>query len=159
MTRQENIAYDFLEGDRIWPPGLAPVSFTKALQEVLSRIPDDAYYLIADRVSFVVEDPRITAVNVPFNRSYPPCTRDHEVRFDTIVVFQKALTYPHAALVGLLAHEISHSIVHEDDHLTNETVADNLVRQWGFSKEQEALTSEHKKAQGGEGGCHTSDAA
>jgi hypothetical protein len=114
--------------------------------------------LIADRVSFVVEDPRITAVNVPFNRSYLPCTRDNgvEVRFDTIVVFHKALTYPHAALVGLLAHELAHSVALEDDHLADEDAADNLVCQWGFSKELEALTSEHEKEKGKQSGCHKS---
>jgi|GEM_PF-3552740 len=146
MTRQEDIAYDFLEGDRIWPLGPAHVSFTRALKEVLSRIPDEAYSMIAAKVYFVVEDLRFAALNVPFNRLYPPCTRDHEVKIDTIVVFHGALTYPYAALVGLLAHELAHSIAMEDNHLANEAAADKLVRQWGFSKELKALSFEQKKA-------------
>lgn len=82
MTRQEDVAYDFLESDRIWPPGLARTAFRQALKEALMRLPDDVYDVVSERVLFVVEDPRINAINVPFNRAYPAwaCTKGLEVQ-------------------------------------------------------------------------------
>ena len=62
MTRQEDISYDFLEGDKIWPPFIAPNRnhpFVKALVEVLERLPDDAYDKVAHQTSFVVEDHQV----------------------------------------------------------------------------------------------------
>jgi len=69
MTGQEDIAYDFLKNDRIWPPNITPPRFVKALVAVLERLPDDAYDKVSSWVSFVVEDPRFAATNVPFERT------------------------------------------------------------------------------------------
>lgn len=90
MTRQEDIAYSFLKNDRIWPRSCAPTNFVKALVEVLERLPEDAYDEVENFVSFVVELPPFTAINVPFNRAYPPSPSVREIRFDTIVVFHAA---------------------------------------------------------------------
>ena len=91
-------------------PNLASDSFKKALTHALMRIPEDVYYDISETVSFVVEDPSLMiAVNVPFNRTYPACTDDIEVKFDTIIIFHQALNFSHNALVRLLAHEIAHT--------------------------------------------------
>ena len=65
MNRREDIDYSFLSNDRIWPPNLAPASFKKALVEVLTRIPDGAYEVIRQHVSFVVENPKVIAVKDP----------------------------------------------------------------------------------------------
>lgn len=145
MTRQEDINYDFLGGDRIWPPSAAPRNFILALEEVLTRLSDDAYDLVSSCVSFVIEDPQLIAVNVPFTRTYPAPTDDLEVKFYTIVVFHRAMGYPHMALVGLLAHEIAHSFVTEPkyrEYKEDEVAANNLARQWGFEREIEALEAE-----------------
>ncbi|MFC1762228.1 hypothetical protein ACFL6U_09110 [Planctomycetota bacterium] len=121
--RKDDIAYDFLENDRIWP--LFIVSnhqhpFIQALVEVLMRLPDKVYDVVSRKVSFVVEDDQDLAVNVSFSRSYPPTSKKLTVSFDTIVIFHQPLTWPHTALVGLLAHELAHSIVYiESDHKAN----------------------------------------
>lgn len=145
MSRQEDITYDFLESDRIWPFGLAPTSFKQALREVLSRLPDDVYDVVSEQVWFVIEDSRIAAINVPFNRTYPTCPNGLEIRFNTVVVFHQALIYPYKALVGLLAHEIAHCFVSEREHGPNEDATDALALSWGFDRELEALRVEHQK--------------
>jgi len=147
MTRQEDISYDFLENDKIWPPVLIANPqhpFTKALINTLERLPDDAYDEISSIISFVVEDSRFAAMNVPFSRQYPSAPKGLEVRFDTIVVFHGALEYTHLALVGLIAHEIAHSVVSLPNHISNEEAADTLIEKWGFGKELEALRAEQK---------------
>jgi len=131
MTRQEDIHCDFLGNDRIWPPNLAPPHFIEALFQVLERLPEDAYDEVDARVSFVVEVPGFIAYNVPFNPAYLPCAGSLEVRFDTIVVFHQALTLPQAALMGLLAHELAHTLVNKRDYSADEQAADDLAQQWG----------------------------
>jgi hypothetical protein len=142
MTRQEDISCDFLESDRIWPPSLAPTSFIEALKEVLLRLPDDAYDDISDRVRFVVDVPPFLAVNVPFRRVYPTCSNPFTVELYTIVVFLQALSGSHRALVGLLAHELAHSLVSMPDHRSNEEAADALAISWGFDRELEVMRAE-----------------
>ena len=147
MTRLEDIDYDFLANDRIWPPGIAPNHFVKALVEVLKRLSDDAYDTVSERVSFVIEDPRILAVNVPFKRIYPACPSEFEIRFDTIVIFHQALEYPRSALVGLLAHELAHSFVSNgQDYEADEAETSSLVIDWGFDIEHKACLDEQLKA-------------
>ena len=146
--REESICCDFLENDRIWPPFLGANRghpFVKALVEVLRRLPDEAYDTVSDIACFVVEDPRITACNVPFNRNYPPASNGINVRFDTIVIFHAALVYSHNALIGLLAHELAHSLISGPDFITDEKSADSLAIQWGFSKELEFFKAERQK--------------
>ncbi|MGD0918975.1 MAG: hypothetical protein ABSB22_21225 [Thermodesulfobacteriota bacterium] len=149
MSREEDIAYDFLENERIWPPNIAPNRehpFIKALVEVLMRLPNHIYEAVAEMVLFVVEDPRFMATNAPFNRVYPSCSNSHNVRFDTIVIFHQALACPHNALMGLLAHELAHSFSHLSDYKNDEILVDKLVAQWGFGKELEALEIERQKS-------------
>jgi hypothetical protein len=149
VTRQDAIAYDFLEADRIWPPGIIASKrsqpFVRALVEVLTRLPDDAYYAVEEFVSFVVEDPRIAAVNVPFTRS---CSLESSltIRFDTIVIFHRALDLSHKALVGLVAHELAHSFVSHPDYKSDEQGADSQALYWGFDEELEALRVEMQKS-------------
>ena len=153
MTNQETIREDaivgsFLENDRIWPPSITSTRghpFVIALVEVLKRLPDDAYYDVENYVSFVIEDSRFMAFNVPFKRIYPTPPNGLEVRFDTIVIFHHALRYPSAALVGLIAHELAHSFGNHQEYKADEEAADVLVRQWGFDEELEALQVEQKK--------------
>ena len=151
MTREEDIAYDFLENDRIWPPLFMSDRghpFIKALVEVLTRLPDEAYDEVSKAVSFVIEDDRFLAVNAPFRRYYPPSPNGRMVSFDTIVVFHQALAYPHAALVGLLAHELAHSLENKPDYKTDEVAANALVLRWGFGRELEALRAEPQEGKG-----------
>lgn len=44
-----------------------------------------------------------------------------------------------AGLVGLLAHELAHTIVQQPNHEDNEQAADMLVSRWGFDMELKAL--------------------
>ena len=145
MTRQEDISYDFLEGDKIWPPFIAPNRnhpFVKALVEVLERLPDDAHDKVAHQTSFVVEDHQVLATNVPFDRCYPPIQSELRVRFDIIVIFHAALDNSHKALVGLIAHELAHSFVTQSNYRTDETETDLQAIRWGFAEELEALKVE-----------------
>jgi len=148
MSREEDIAYDFLESDRIWPQTVSfnhRHPFMKALINVLECLPGDVYDTVSSILSFVVEDNNFTALNVPFSRFYPSPPKGLKVRIDTIVVFHPALEYPHDALVGLLAHEIAHSFVDLADHVSNEEATDTMVEKWGFGKQLKALRAEQKK--------------
>lgn len=149
MARQEDIAYDFLESDRIWPvfiPSNRNHPFVKSLVEVLERLPDDAYKKLASQTSFVVEDPSVLATNVPFERAYPPIRHGLRVRFDTIVIFHPALDFSHKALVGLIAHEIAHSFVTGQDYKADEQEADSQVLRWGFAEELEVMACEKARS-------------
>ena len=99
--------------------------------DVLTRLPDDAYEVVSDYVYFVVEDPRIEAINVPFKQIYPSLEGDLTVRIDTIVFFHPTLQYSNKALVGLIAHELAHSIVNHSDYQSDEKGADSQARHWG----------------------------
>jgi len=145
VARREAIDNDFLMNDRIWPPGITPPNFVTALVEVRTRLPDDAYDSVSDLVTFVAEDPQITTVNVPFYRDYPPSPSGRRIRFDTIMDFHPALAYPHAALVGLLAHELAHSIVSASHYKAVEQNANEKALRWGFGMEIEALRIEQAK--------------
>lgn len=113
---------------------------------MLRRLPNDIYEEVSEVIWFVIEDSQIMAMNVPFRRVYPSSCSALEVRFDTIVIFHQALACPHNALIGLLAHELAHSIVSLREHKENEQAADDLVVQWGFSKELEASEAEQQKS-------------
>ena len=145
MTRQEDISYEFLENDRIWPPFIASnrnYPFIKAFVEVLERLPEDDYDKVANQTSFVVEDSQVLATNVPFDRCYPQGQIELRVRFDVIVIFHAALDNSHKALVGLIAHELAHSFVSPSDYRTDENEADLQALRWGFAEELKALRVE-----------------
>lgn len=138
MNRREDIECSFVGNDRIWPPHIGADlnhPFMKALLEVLDRLPDEAYNITEDQVSFVVEDLQILACNAPFERDYPPNSSSIKVRYDTIVIFHKVLSFSHSAIVGLLAHEIAHSFVSGNEYKTDEMIVDKQIRNWGFDRE------------------------
>ena len=141
-TRKEDINY-YMWSDRIWPPGLAPPSFNKALCQVLARIPEDEFQEICESVWFIVYNPDILAANVPFEQIYPSHSDVWKVKFYTIVIYHEALDFPHSALMGLLVHELAHCFVRERDYFADEEATDALVELWGFKDELKAL-SEHK---------------
>jgi hypothetical protein len=148
MSRRDAITYSFIESDRIWPPFIAhdlSHPFMKALLEVLTRLPDDEYYIVESYVSFIVEVKEIMAANAPFVRTYFPGPGKIEVRFDTIVFFHTALGYSHKALVAIIAHELAHSIESHPDYKTDEQMADLMVHSWGFQEELESLRIETEK--------------
>ena len=63
-----------------------------------------------------------------------------------MIIFSTAFELSDIALVGLIAHEIAHSIEERRDHSDNEVAADERVRAWGFEKElAEMLASKHKE--------------
>lgn len=147
MNRQEKISYSFLESDRIWPPVLAlkfSGPFIEALIEVLKRLPDDAYDVVEDYVCFVVEDPQCLAINVPFRRDFSSSKNQKiKCRLDTIVLFERAFQYSHNALVGLIAHELAHSLQsQQEEYVADELATDELAIRWGFDKELQLLRSE-----------------
>ena len=62
------------------------------------------------------------------------------------MIFHPCLDYPHAALVGLLAHEIAHCFVAGHDCDADEDATDQRVHIWGFEEEIKALDAENAKA-------------
>lgn len=130
MSRQEDIDYNILTGDRIWPPFVGydhNHPFVKALVEVLTRLPDEDYDAVEEFVYFVVETREILAINVPLKMGYPSVESNSTIRFETIVIFHSALKFPHKALIGLIAHEVAHSFVDIPDHKRNEQETDLQV--------------------------------
>lgn len=113
---------------------------------MLTRLPDDAYEVVSDYVCFVVEDSRITATNVPFKQIYPPLGGDLTVRVDTIVFFHPALQYSTKALVGLIAHELVHSIAELPVYQSDEQEADSQAGCWGFDEELAMLKVEQQNS-------------
>lgn len=146
--RQEDIACYFIGNDRIWPilPHTHP--FMKGLIEVLESLPDEDFDEICRSVMFVIEEYKMLAVNAPFERKYPVIDgiKHISVKLDTIIFFQQSMELSERALVGLIAHELAHSIVKLKFQDENEEAADRLVKDWGFAEELEELHLEKEKA-------------
>jgi hypothetical protein len=141
QTRQDNISY-FLQGDRIWPPNWVFAGcgdrFRKALVDVFWRLDEDAYYE-AEELWFVLDTGEFLALNVPRDIIVPVSPSPHTRSYDTVFITSRAWHLCDEALVGLLAHEIAHSLVKRQQHAENEEAADDLVRKWGFGPELDAL--------------------
>jgi len=143
-TSREQDCRLILESDRIWPPSVRSVNrvrFERALLTVLRRLPDDVFQLVESDVSFVVDEGKFHALNVPFSKMLPlkNYTGTINWRLDQIVIFNAAFQLSDEALVGLVAHEIAHSVEQQRDHNENEAAADALVLKWGFERELKAL--------------------
>ncbi len=138
MSREEDISL-ILESDRIFPPDVGRENrrrFIDALVQVLKRLPEDAFCYVELDVGFVVDDGYALALNVPWSRTFPSLDgRRVTVRYDQIVILRSAFQLSDKGLIGLIAHEIAHSLVDKDDHFENERAADALVTEWGFGDE------------------------
>ena len=111
--------------------------------EVLERLSDEVFDHVETEIEFVVDVDDYLAVSVPFRDVVPPSSSSsYTINRDVIVLFRSCWKLSHAALAGLIAHEIAHSLAVLQDHHENEAAADALVREWGFAKELEALEAE-----------------
>ncbi|OGV70401.1 MAG: hypothetical protein A2283_19005 [Lentisphaerae bacterium RIFOXYA12_FULL_48_11] len=148
MSREEDICL-YMQSDKVWPGPLnTPTQkrFDRALTEVLRRLPDDIFDTIETDVTFVVQEPTYWAINVPYSHTVPPRKTHFTFKIDQVIIFSTAFELSDIALVGLIAHEIAHSIEERRDHSDNEVAADERVRAWGFEKElAEMLASKHKE--------------
>jgi len=137
---------NMLERDGIWPPTVSPERdrFCEALREVLSRLPQEAFDKVDDKVRFLLDDPslKMLAVNAP-----PPPSSDLSGRLgiDTIVFFRLCLDLTPKALIGLIAHEIAHSFVCGKDYLEDKILAEKQAPKWGFGPELACLESEKEQ--------------
>jgi hypothetical protein len=134
---------NMLERDGIWPPtvSLERNRFCEALREVLSRLPQEAFDKVDDKVRFLLDDPslKMLAVNAP----PPPCSDlSGRLGIDTIIFFRICMDLAPKALVGLIAHEIAHSFVCGKDYLEDEVLAKKQAPKWGFGPELACLKSE-----------------
>lgn len=151
MSRTEDV-FLYMQSDRVWPALLNTPTrqrFNLALVEVLRRLPDDIFDIVETDLGFVVQEPTYRAINVPYECVLPPSDKPIKFRIDQVVIFSNAfddLSDP--ALVGLLAHEIAHSIEERRDHSANEAAADERVRAWGFEKELAELSARKGKTGG-----------
>lgn len=140
QMRQDSINF-IMETDKIWPPDVTSSNdlkvkrFLKRLRATLERLPQDIFDVVEQTVSFII-DTGALAINVPVPASDRGQTN--------IIIYERSLSFSEAALVGLCAHEIAHSIIEYPDHRINEELADRKVMEWGFSEELEALEREKK---------------
>ena len=147
MSRSEDIQ-NYMESDSVWPALLNTPTrkrFNRALIEVLRRLPDDIFDTIEFSLGFVVQESDYRAINVPFKRVIPPHKQNYELKMDQVVIFSNAFDLSDTALVGLIAHEIAHSVEDLSDHFQNELRADERVKEWGFEKELAELSLSRKQ--------------
>lgn len=124
----------------------ASTRFQRLLAKVYKRLPDAAQDYVRKEVNFVFQDPALSAINVPVEGVVVGKTGTLvPYKKDLIVVFSPAFVFSDGAFIGLLAHEIAHSMRQLDDNDKNEKAADAQVRKWGFGKELRALRSEQEK--------------
>ncbi|MCL4558121.1 MAG: hypothetical protein M1491_05755 [Deltaproteobacteria bacterium] len=148
--RTDAIAY-YLEAERIYPPGIPfDHPFIKALKEVLERLPDDIYYIVEDKIWFTVEDiETMYGINVPFKQTCLPSEERIEIDIVNIIIFSECLRLEHKAIVGVISHEIAHTIVgYPKDPLSVERLTDELAIKWGFKAEIDAKEATKVKRQG-----------
>ena len=126
-TRAESIDF-FLRSEQIWPlswkSGTNSGCFAGALREVLGRLSDDIYKTVIKQTLFILQLDHI-ALNIAHDK------KDKHL----IMVFDRVWEFNHTVVVGILVHEIAHSFGSK----TNEILADNLARKWGFSDEIDAM--------------------
>ena len=137
---------NMLERDGIWPPTVSPERnrFCEALREVLSRLPQEAFDKVDDKVRFLLDDPSLKMLAE--NALSPPSSAlSGRVGSDTIVFFRTCLDLAPKALIGLIAHEIAHSFVCGKDYLENEILAKKQAPEWGFGPELACLESEKER--------------
>lgn len=137
MSREEDIMY-MLETDRIWPPAVGSKTrrrFERALTETLKRLPDKVFDCVYDDTCYVIHDVCALAMNVPLKITIPASKKGASIQRNQIVFFPEAFRLSDKALIGLIAHEIAHSLVEKDNHIENEKAADSLASKWGFSEE------------------------
>ena len=142
----------FVESEKIWPPGCyARGLFIPPLREVLMRLPEQVFEFFEEHISFVLDCPKVKAwaMNVP-NLMYNGIgyTDDRSEAASTpstpasIVFMRSAWELPHAAMVGLIAHELAHSFVNGSDYSEDEALANEMARSWGFAEKLLALENE-----------------
>jgi hypothetical protein len=128
---------NMMERNRIWPPPVSSWShrFRAALREVLSRLPQEVFDRVENEFNFVLEEPELEmlAATVPAPSQAPS---------RTIVFFRGCLRFTPKALAGLIAHEIARTFVHEKYGRTDEILADNKAREWGFGAELDCKENE-----------------
>jgi hypothetical protein len=135
-----------LERVGTWPPTVSPERdrFCAALREVLSRLPQEAFDKVDEKVRFLLEEPslKMPAANAP---SPPSSDLSGRVGKDTIVFFRTCMDLAPKALIGLIAHEIAHSFVCGKDYMENEILAKKQAPEWGFGPELACLESEKER--------------
>jgi hypothetical protein len=148
MTPRDEDILNFMQSDRIWPALLNTPSrkrFNTALVTVLHRLPDDAFDQVYDDVWFVVQEPTYRALNVPYSRILPASQYEREFKIHQVVIFNTTFDLSDEAIVGIIAHELAHSIVEYPDHFQNESAADGLVKTWGFERQLGELVTNRRK--------------
>ena len=122
------------------PFGQGHGRFGKLLREILLRLPEEAYDEICMKITFVVPMPSTLGINVPIKQLHMPGVQKMSVSFRyVVVIFKDALEYPDDALKGIIVHELAHSFVEGQDYTKDEKLTDELVVEWGFQKELDAL--------------------
>jgi hypothetical protein len=124
-----------------WFKGSKQVS--RALTEVLCRLPDEAADFILCNSDIVVIDGSSSAA---WSRRLdcPAYNEPHERRVHIVVLRKRLRDMPYKAVVGEVAHELAHVFAGHDvksDESCQEE-ADRLARDWGFGDEIDALKRE-----------------
>lgn len=113
------------------------------LSQVYKRLPEEVQEDVRARICFAFQDPVLNAINIPIQGFVTGKTGAMvPYRKDLIVVFSKSFALSDSSLMGLLAHEIAHSLIELSDNDQNEAAADAKVKEWGFVAELLSLQSE-----------------
>jgi len=129
-----------IERNRIWPPPASTWShsFRGALREVLSRLPQEAFDKVEAEAMFVLEERSLKMLVANAPAPAPAPSR-------TIVFFRGCMSLAPNALVGLIAHEIAHTLADDKGCRADAKLAENTAREWGFGAELDCYECERER--------------
>lgn len=151
---------DFL-GDWYWYISPERRSTRQACGEVLARLPSDLaeeivylkrlVFLLAPGSEWGLARP-ISALYEPIIESLPPVkvkvngkeslypsSSHSKIHLALVFLSPDLEEEPYEVIVAVVAHELAHAISREIIGDESEQLADNMIRQWGFEKELNAL--------------------
>ena len=147
--RYEHIQ-NYLSGDwALHGTNLVRAKYLEPMQELLVRLPENAFDALTDQTNFYFEDPRINTLGVSVqNHRFRRSEVGKEEACFTVIIFKAAANLSSEAVIGLLAHEFAHSFVTVFDDSENERLTNEKLREWGFDPFYQTLLREIKTQRG-----------
>lgn len=103
------------------------------MQELLVRLPQDAFDALTEQTNFYFEDPQIATLGVNIqNSQFRRSSHGEMSACFTIVIFKSAASLSPQATTGLLAHEFAHSFVDVFNHSESERLTNEKLSEWGL---------------------------
>lgn len=135
---------NYLSGDwALHGTNLVRDRYLEPMQELLIRLPQDAFDALTEQTNFYFEDPRINTLGVNLqNHRFRRSADGNEEACFTIIIFKRAANLSSEAVIGLLVHEFAHSFVTVFDDSENERLTNEKLREWGFDPFYQTLLRE-----------------